>query len=84
MQKLQLLTYLEHGALRKFKSQPAQDNSDNVLHLHDIGLGLLWSKKDSWWIRADYAWRLGPYAFEPKSDSSHTNGHFWIQGGIYF
>lgn len=80
MQKLQLLTYLEHGGIQLFKS-PA-NNDKNHRHLQDIGIGLLWSKKDSWWVRADYAWKLG--AEKPTSDTSHCNGHFWIQGGIYF
>ena len=51
-------------------------------HLQDIGLGLLWSKKDAWWVRADYAWKLG--SEKPITDTSHSNGHFWIQGGFYF
>ena len=54
----------------------------NYRHLQDIGIGLLWSKKDAWWVRADYAWKLG--AEKPTTDTSHCNGHFWIQGGIYF
>ena len=53
-----------------------------VRHLQDIGLGLLWSKKDAWWVRADYAWKLG--SEKPITDTSHSNGHFWIQGGFYF
>ena len=80
MQKLQLLTYLEHGGIQIFKSPV--NNDKNHRHLQDIGIGLLWSKKDSWWVRADYAWKLG--AEKPVTDTSHCNGHFWIQGGIYF
>ena len=79
-QKLQLLTYLEHGGLKIAKKQFAA--GENYRHLQDIGIGLLWSKKDAWWVRADYAWKLG--AEKPTSDTSHCNGHFWIQGGIYF
>ena len=79
-QKLQLLTYLEHGGIKIFKQ--AVNPGENYRHLQDIGLGLLWSKKDSWWVRADYAWKLG--AEKPTTDTSHCNGHFWIQGGICF
>ena len=80
MQKIQLATYLEHGGIKIAKKQFAP--GENHRYLQDIGLGLIWSKKDAWWVRADYAWRLG--STKPTSDISHTNGHFWIQGGIYF
>lgn len=80
MQKIQLATYLEHGGIKIAKKQFTP--GENYRHLQDIGLGVIWSKKDAWWIRADYAWRLGPE--KPISDTSHTNGHFWIQGGLYF
>ena len=79
-QKLQLLTYLEHGGMKIFKD-PVDERKNNR-HLQDIGLGLLWSKKDAWWVRADYAWKLG--SEKPESDPNHSNGHFWIQGGFYF
>ena len=79
-QKLQLLTYLEHGGIKMFKK--AVNPGENYRHLQDIGLGLLWSKRDTWWVRADYAWKLG--AEKPVTDTSHCNGHFWIQGGFYF
>lgn len=79
-QKLQLLTYLEHGGIKIFKD-PVNDDKNNR-YLQDIGLGLLWSKKDAWWVRADYAWKLG--SEKPITDTSHCNGHFWIQGGFYF
>ena len=80
-QKLQILTYLEHGGIKIFKD-PVDKNEKNHRYLQDIGLGLLWSKKDAWWVRADYAWKLG--SEKPITDTSHCNGHFWIQGGIYF
>ena len=79
-QKLQLLTYLEHGGIKKFKD-PIND-AKNHRYLQDIGIGLLWTRKDAWWVRADYAWKLG--AEKPETDTSHCNGHFWIQGGFYF
>ena len=79
-QKVQLATYLEHGGIKIAKKQ--FNAGDNYRHLQDIGLGLVWSKKDAWWVRADYAWRLG--AERPISDTSHVNGHFWVQGGIWF
>ena len=81
MQKIQLATYLEHGSIKIAKKQ-FTPGEDNYRHLQDIGLGVIWSKKDAWWVRADYAWPLGPE--KPKSDTRYTNGHFWIQGGIFF
>lgn len=80
MQKIQLAAYLEHAGIKIAKKQ--FNAGDNYRHLQDIGLGVIWSKKDAWWVRADYAWRLG--ADKPVSDTSHTNGHFWIQGGVCF
>ena len=79
-QKLQLLTYLEHAGIKIYKDR-FRDVKNNR-HLQDIGIGLLWSRKDGWWVRADYAWKLG--SEKPVSDTSHSNGHFWIQGGVYF
>ena len=80
MQKLQLLTYLEHGGIKIAKSPYLEGK--NHRYLQDIGIGLLWTRKDTWWVRADYAWKLGPE--EPVTDTSHCNGHFWIQGGVFF
>ena len=80
MQKLQLLTYLEHGGIKIAKSPYLA--GQNHRYLQDIGIGLLWTRKDTWWVRADYAWKLGPE--EPLTDTSHCNGHFWIQGGVFF
>ena len=80
MQKLQLLTYLEHGGIKIAKNPYLE--GQNHRYLQDIGIGLLWTRKDTWWVRADYAWKLGPE--QPLTDTSHCNGHFWIQGGVYF
>ena len=77
-QSLQFATYLDHGAVRINKS----GGNANYRKLQGVGIGLVWSRKDDWFLRADYAWRLG--AEQPKSDTSHANGHFWIQGGVYF
>ncbi len=77
-QTLQLAAYLDHGAVRANKSGGA----DNYRKLQGMGLGLIWSRKDDWWLRTDYAWRLG--AERPSSDTTSSNGQFWIQGGVYF
>ena len=78
-QTLQLATYLDHGAVRINKGG---STDTNYRKLQGTGIGLLWSRKDDWWVRADYAWRLG--AQHPTSDTTFGNGHFWIQGGVYF
>ena len=71
--------YLEHGGVLINKSSSA---SDNQRKLQGIGVGLEWSRKDDWFLRTDYAWRLG--ADRPTSDTTFSNGHFWIRGGVYF
>lgn len=78
-QSLQLATYLDHGAVRINKSS---SSDDNYRKLQGMGIGLIWSRKDDWFLRTDYAWRLG--AERPASDTTFGNGHFWIQGGVYF
>ena len=79
-QTLQLAAYLDHGGVRIDKS----GGNDNYRKLQGIGVGLIWSRKDDWWLRTDYAWRLGADGERPRSDTTCSNGHFWIQGGVYF
>ena len=79
-QGLYFKTYLEHGAVRVNKS--GSDDGTNYRKLQGIGVGLRWERRNDWFIDTDYAWRLG--AQRPTSDSSHSNGHFWIRGGVYF
>lgn len=80
-QSLQFLAYLEHGGVQINKSSFSTDQ--NYRKLQGCGIGLLWSRQNDWWLRTDYAWRLGaePAVSDP---GRRSNGHFWIQGGIYF
>ncbi|WP_233541641.1 ShlB/FhaC/HecB family hemolysin secretion/activation protein [Mitsuokella sp. AF33-22] len=81
-QQLHLATYLEHGGVWMNKDNDAIGNPKNHRNLQGIGLGLIWSRWEDWFLRLDYAWKLG--SEEPTSDTSHTGGHFWIRGGVYF
>ena len=81
-QQLHLATYLEHGGVWINKDNDAIGNPKNHRNLQGIGLGLIWSRWEDWFLRLDYAWKLG--SEEPTSDTSHTGGHFWILGGVYF
>lgn len=81
-QQLHLATYLEHGGVWINKDNDAIGNPKNHRNLQGIGLGLIWSRWEDWFLRLDYAWKLG--SEEPTSDTSHTGGHFWIRGGVYF
>lgn len=81
-QQLHLATYLEHGSVWMNKDNDAIGNPKNHRNLQGIGLGLIWSRWEDWFLRLDYAWKLG--SEEPTSDTSHTGGHFWIRGGVYF
>lgn len=80
-QQLQLATYFDHGGLRINKDK-GTTGGINYRHLEGIGIGLIWSRWEDWFIRTDYAWRLGSEL--PTSDTSHPGGHFWIRGGVYF
>ena len=81
-QQLQLATYFDHGALRINKDDGTAYGGTNYRHLDGVGIGLIWSRWEDWFIRLDYAWRVGKE--RPLSDTHHSNGHFWVRGGLYF
>lgn len=81
-QQLHLASYLEHGGVWINKDSSINPGAKNHRNLQGIGVGLIWSRYEDWFLRADYAWKLG--SEEPTSDTSHTGGHFWIRGGVYF
>lgn len=79
-QMFQVAAYFDHGG--SWINRDNHSGSDNHRNLQGAGLGLIWSRHEDWFVRLDYAWRLG--GEKPTADTSHTNGHFWIQGGVYF
>lgn len=81
-QQLHLAPYLEHGGVWINKDSSINPGAKNHRNLQGIGVGLIWSRYEDWFLRADYAWKLG--SEEPTSDTSHTGGRFWIRGGVYF
>lgn len=81
-QQLHLASYLEHGGVWINKDSSINGDAKNHRNLQGIGVGLIWSRYEDWFLRADYAWKLG--SEEPTSDTSHTGGRFWIRGGVYF
>ena len=81
-QQLHLASYLEHGGGWINKDSSINPGAKNHRNLQGIGVGLIWSRYEDWFLRADYAWKLG--SEEPTSDTSHTGGRFWIRGGVYF
>lgn len=80
-QQLQLAFYAEHGGVW-IDRNGGDSGSKNHRNLQGAGIGILWSRWQDWFIRTDYAWKLG--AEDPVSDTSHNNGRFWIRGGFYF
>lgn len=81
-QQLQLATFIDQGALRINKDKGTAFGG-NYRHLSGAGIGLIWSRWEDWFIRADYAWRLSDD--RPTSDIHHSaGGHFWIRAGVYF
>jgi hemolysin activation/secretion protein len=75
--QLQLAAYFDHGGVLRMSP-----DGDYYRHLEGAGLGLIFSRYQDWFIRTDYAWRLSNDL--PTSDTSSSNGHFWIRGGVYF
>ena len=80
-QQLQLAFYAEHGGVW-IDRYGGDSGTKNHRNLQGAGIGIIWQRWQDWFIRADYAWKLG--AEDPVSDTSHNNGRFWIRGGFYF
>lgn len=80
-QQLQLAFYAEHGGVW-IDRNGGNSGSKNHRNLQGLGVGIIWQRWQDWFIRADYAWKLG--GEDPVSDTSHNNGRFWIRGGVYF
>lgn len=80
-QQLQLAFYAEHGGVWIVRNG-GNSGSKNHRNLQGLGVGIIWQRWQDWFIRADYAWKLG--GEDPASDTSHNNGRFWIRGGFYF
>ena len=80
-QQLQLAFYAEHGGVW-IDRNGGNSGSRNHRNLQGAGVGIIWQRWQDWFIRADYAWKLG--GEDPVSDTSHNNGRFWIRGGFYF
>lgn len=76
----QLAAFLDHGGVQINKHDDGV--SDNKRFLQGAGLGVIYSRRDEFFLRADYAWILG--AAKPQSDSSSPRGRFWLRGGLYF
>ena len=81
-QMLQAAVYVDHGGIKINRTGHSYAGYDNFRRLQGVGVGLIWTRKDDWWVRADYAWRLG--AEPATSDTHHSNGQFWLQAGAYF
>lgn len=80
-QQLQLAFYAEHGGVW-IDRNGGNSGSRNHRNLQGAGVGIIWQRWQDWFIRADYAWKLG--GEDPVSDTSHNNGRFWLRGGFYF
>ena len=76
----QLAGYFDHGGVQINKHDDG--TGDNRRYLQGAGLGVIYSRRDEFFIRADYAWALG--AARPQNDATHPRGHFWLRGGLYF
>lgn len=76
----QLAAYIDHGGVKINKHDDGR--GDNRRFLQGAGLGVIYSRREEFFLRADYAWILG--AEKPQSDTSSPRGRFWLRGGLYF
>lgn len=75
--QLQMAFYFDNGGVLRMS------NAGNFYrHLEGAGIGLIYSRYEDWFIRTDYAWKVGPE--RSTSDRSHHGGRFWIRAGVYF
>ncbi len=81
-QQVHIATYLEHGGVWRNHDNSIDPGRENRRLLQGMGIGVIWSRNEDWFVRADYAWRLGSEPFD--SDKSFSSGHFWIRAGVYF
>lgn len=79
-QSIQLASYLDHGMI--WQNKDGQGNPDNQRSLQGTGIGIMWEQAGDWFLRADYAWRLG--ASDLRTETDDSPGRFWLQGGVYF
>lgn len=75
--QLQLAFYFDHGGVLRMSNA-----GDFYRHLEGAGIGLIYSRYEDWFIRTDYAWKVGQE--RSTSDPSHHGGRFWIRAGVYF
>jgi hemolysin activation/secretion protein len=75
--QLQLAFYFDHGGVLRMSNA-----GDFYRHLEGAGIGLIYSRYEDWFIRTDYAWKVG--SERSASDPSHHGGRFWIRAGVYF
>lgn len=78
-QSFQTAVYFDHGGIWYERKN---SHGENRRSLQGAGIGVIWSQRDEWFLRMDYAWRIG--AEKATSDTHYGRGHFWIQGGIFF
>ena len=81
-QQFHLAVYAEHGGIWYNHHSDINPGVRNHRNLQGAGIGLIWQRHQDWFLRMDYAWKLG--AEDPESDTRHKNGQFWIRGGFYF
>jgi hemolysin activation/secretion protein len=74
-----LNTFYDYGSTIVNK-QP-YSTGDNRRSLMGAGLGLMWVRTATFFIRMDYAWKIGK---EQATGDTDKCGRFWIQGVKYF
>ncbi|SDG52750.1 Hemolysin activation/secretion protein [Selenomonas sp. WCT3] len=78
--QMQLAGFIDHGGVNLECHK--QGAGENHRYLQGAGIGILLTRSDEGFLRADYAWPLG--AERSRNDRNNASGHFWLRGGIYF
>ena len=84
----QLQLFVDHGLVVRNKN-PINDNLSNRNELTGAGVGLSWSKPNTYSVRASYAFKINDQPFERRdsgldSEGKKNDSRFWLQAMVWF
>lgn len=77
---LQLTAFLDYGHVTINKN-PWGGAGDNSRSLSGTGIGAIYGHNKDYYLRLDYAWKLGS---EEATSDTDKNGRLWLRGVQYF
>lgn len=78
---LYLNAFYDYGSVINNRRPWAEAGDSNRRSLMGVGLGVLWTRSQSFALRLDYAWKIGG---EQATADTDKNGRVWLQGVSYF